>query len=95
MQSVLQLGINEYADLTWEEFRASKLGLKAGHDGSFRCNLLLCCTAESAARIYNSLKVKSEFPEAEAQVGLAQPASSVCDTTSIYVKSQIPTRACH
>lgn len=40
--SVLQLGINEYADLTPEEFRASKLGLKAGHDGSFRCNLLLC-----------------------------------------------------
>lgn len=31
-----KLGINEYADLTWEEFRENKLGLKAGHDGSFR-----------------------------------------------------------
>ena len=41
---MLQLDINEYADLTWEEFRESKLGLKAGHDGSFRCNMLLCCS---------------------------------------------------
>lgn len=41
---MLQLGINEYADLTWEEFRGSKLGLKAGHDGSFRCYMLLSCS---------------------------------------------------
>lgn len=45
MQLVLQLGINEYADLTWEEFRESKLGLKAGHDGSFRCTKPPCASA--------------------------------------------------
>ncbi|KAL0041657.1 hypothetical protein WJX79_010979 [Trebouxia sp. C0005] len=31
-----KLAVNEYADLTWEEFRETRLGLKAGHDGSFR-----------------------------------------------------------
>lgn len=60
MQSVLQLGINEYADLTWEEFRASKLGLKAGHDGSFRCTLVFCCK-DFAAQYHNSLKVMLAF----------------------------------
>jgi hypothetical protein len=32
----MQLAVNEYTDLTWEEFRETRLGLKAGHDGSFR-----------------------------------------------------------
>lgn len=49
MQPVVQLGINEYADLTWEEFRENKLGLKAGHDGSFRCTNPLIAIARSHA----------------------------------------------
>ena len=32
----LQVALNEYADLTWDEFRSVKLGLQSGHDGSFR-----------------------------------------------------------
>lgn len=31
-----KVALNEYADLTWDEFRSVKLGLQPGHDGSFR-----------------------------------------------------------
>ena len=38
---VLQVAVNDYADLTWEEFRLVKLGLQPGHDGSFRYQINL------------------------------------------------------
>lgn len=32
----LQLALNEFADLTWEEFRRSKLGVNPDFRGNFR-----------------------------------------------------------
>ena len=84
MQSVLQLGINEYADLTSEEFRASKLGLKAGHDGSFRCNMLYDCK-HSAAQVHN--------PESDVCTPLKLNLAASSHHVSAIVKIQKAT--CH
>ena len=54
-----QVAVNEYADLTWEEFRSVKLGLQPGLDGSFRFAHSLCwqCLKQAAfgAYVYRSM----------------------------------------
>ena len=36
MMSCMQLDLNEFADLTWEEFSSTHLGLLPSRDGGFR-----------------------------------------------------------
>ena len=64
IHTILQVAVNEYADLTWEEFRSVKLGLQPGLDGSFRFAHGSCwhcssrvhqkCGLAGGVRLYNS-----------------------------------------
>ncbi len=67
-----QLGLNEFADQTWEEFSSTHLGLNAGEDGSFRCALQTSSTTQvnsfAEPLLFPSLQ-RAAFPQVFRQYG--------------------------